>query len=91
MSPQTTGENSVLLHEMMANLGIELDTGALPRLELWYATALRRCQGCAAKGPCREWLDHAAASTSLAPRFCVNADILFELQCDQPGPRRGKG
>jgi hypothetical protein len=27
----------------------------------------------------------------LAPRFCVNADILFELQCDQPGPRRELG
>jgi hypothetical protein len=22
------------------------------------------------------------------PSFCANADILFELQYDQPGPRR---
>jgi hypothetical protein len=90
MSPLATSENSVLLHEMMASLGIDLGPEALGRLELRYPTAFRRCQACAAKGNCREWLDLAAASTSFAPRFCVNADILFELQCDQPGPRRAK-
>jgi hypothetical protein len=25
---------------------------------------------------------------NFAPDFCMNADILFDLQCDQPGPRR---
>ncbi len=90
MSPLPRCENSVLLHEMMASLGIDLGPGDLARLELRYPTAFRRCQACAAKGACVEWLDHAAA-TSLAPRFCVNADILFELQCDQPGPRRERG
>ena len=91
MSPLATRENSVLLHEMMASLGIDLDPGALPRLELQYPTAFRRCQACAAKAICRGWLDHAATATSVAPHFCVNADILFELQCDQPGPRGAKG
>ena len=87
MSPLPKCENSVPLHAMMARLGIELGPDDLARLELRYPTAFRRCQACAAKGTCREWLDHAA-STNIAPRFCVNADILFELLCDQPGPRR---
>jgi hypothetical protein len=25
---------------------------------------------------------------NFAPEFCINADILFDLQCDQAGPRR---
>jgi hypothetical protein len=25
---------------------------------------------------------------NFAPCFCINADLLFELQYDQPGPRR---
>jgi len=87
MSPLITCQNAVLLHEMMASLGIDLGPGDLARLELRYPTAFRRCLACAAKRACLEWLGHAAA-TNLAPRFCENADLLFELQCDQPGPRR---
>jgi len=87
MSPQLKCGNSVLMHEMIASLAIDLGADDLARLELRYPTALRRCQACAARGACLDWLDRAAATT-LAPRFCVNADILFELQCDQPGPRR---
>lgn len=87
MSPLPKCENSVLLHEMMASLGIDLGPDDLARLELRYPTAFRRCHACAARGACLDWLDHTAATT-LAPRFCVNADILFELKCDQPGPRR---
>jgi hypothetical protein len=83
-------ENSVLLYQMMTSLGIDLGPEDLARLELRYPTAFRRCQACAGKTICGEWLDLAAASTSFAPRFCVNADILFELQCDQAGPRRAK-
>ncbi len=90
MSPLPRCENSVLLHEMMASLGIDFGPGVLARLELRYPTAFRRCQACVAKDACLQWLDHGAAP-SLAPRFCVNADILFELQCDQPGPRRELG
>ena len=33
-------------------------------------------------------VDYAPAMVNFAPGFCVNAEILFELQCDQPGPRR---
>jgi len=91
MSPLARRENSVLLHAMMANLGIEFGPEDLARLELRYPTAFRRCQACAARGTCREWLDRGTAATNFAPRFCVNADILFEMQCDRPGPRRKPG
>ena len=90
MSPLPTCENSVLLHEMMASLGIELGPDDLARLELRYPTAFRRCQACAAKGACAR-MARSCARDQLAPRFCENADILFEMQSDQPGPRREPG
>jgi hypothetical protein len=37
---------------------------------------------------CRDWLDYAPAMLNFAPEFCMNADILFDLQYDQAGPRR---
>jgi hypothetical protein len=83
MSPLPISKNSVLLHAMMARLGIDLGPDDLARLELRYPTAFRRCLACAAKGACLEWLDHGAATAILR-----NADILLELQCDQSGPRR---
>jgi len=76
---------------MIAKLGIAVGPATLPLLDFPYATASRRCDACSFKTICREWLDHTVASASFAPRFCVNADILFELQCDQPGPRRATG
>jgi Family of unknown function (DUF6455) len=78
----------VYIYEMMARLGIEPDAGVLPRWSLRYATALQRCEGCRSKNACRDWLDYAPAMVNFAPCFCPNADILFELQYDQPGPRR---
>ncbi len=60
---------------------------ALPRLSLRFGIALRRCEACTSKKECREWLDQAPPRAILAPRFCKNADILFELQCEEPGPR----
>lgn len=48
----------------------------------------RRCEACRSKKACRDWLDYAPAMVNFAPCFCMNAYILFELQCDQPGPRR---
>jgi hypothetical protein len=73
---------------MMARLGIEPDAGVLPRLSLRYATALQRCEACRTKNACRDWFDYAPAMVNFAPFFCLNADILFELQYDQPGPHR---
>jgi Family of unknown function (DUF6455) len=75
---------AIPLDEMMVRLGIELGAETLPRLGLRYPTAFHRCEDCAFKSACREWLTFGAPA-SFAPPFCANADILFELQCDQPG------
>jgi len=80
-------EHSVHIYEMMARLGIDSGAG-VPRLSLRYATAFQRCEACRSKEACQDWLDHAPAVVNFAPCFCVSADILFELQCEQPGPRR---
>ena len=81
-------EYSTHIYEMMARLGIEPGAGVLPQLSLRYATALRLCEACRCKKACRDWLDYAPAMLNFAPEFCANADILFDLQCDQAGPRR---
>ena len=82
-----TPEYSLHIYAMMARLGIEPGAGVLPRLSLRYATAFRRCKECRSKKACQNWLDYAPAMVNFAPDFCLNADILFELQYDQPGPR----
>lgn len=73
------------LAEMMERLGIEPGGGALPQFSLSYATAFRRCLACSAKEACRAWLDAMPQSMAAAPRFCPNADILFELRVNQVG------
>jgi Family of unknown function (DUF6455) len=81
-------EYSIEVYEMMARLGIDPAAGALPQMSLRYATALRRCENCQSKKACRAWLDCVPAMVNFAPDFCRNADILFDLQYDQAGPRR---
>ena len=81
-------EYSTDIYEMMARLGIEPGAGVLPRFSLRYATALRRCETCGSKKACRDWLDYSPAMVNFAPDFCTNADLLFDLQYDQTGPRR---
>jgi hypothetical protein len=78
---------SIQIYEMMARLGIEPGAGVLPQMSLRYATALRRCETCRSKKACQDWLDYAPAMVNFAPEFCANADILFDLQYDQTGPR----
>jgi len=85
---EPVGEYSTHIYGMMARLGVDPGAGVLPRLSLRYATAIHRCEGCQSKKACQDWLDYAPALVNFAPDFCVNADILFELQYDQPGPRR---
>jgi len=80
----TAGRKSTYLDEMMERVGVEPAGGVLPRYSLIYATALHRCQACPSKGACQEWLDSMPMSVSFAPQFCPNADILFELQVEQP-------
>jgi hypothetical protein len=70
---------------MMQRLGIEPGGGVVPHLSLSYIAAFRRCEVCPSKQACRDWLDSTPASALLAPRFCPNADIFFELQVDQHG------
>ena len=73
-------DRPVQLYEMMARLGIEPSGNVLPRLSLRYATAIHRCEVCPSKQACRHWLDQSPERVSLAPHFCPDADILFELQ-----------
>jgi Family of unknown function (DUF6455) len=70
---------------MMQRLGIEPGGGVVPHLSLSYIAAFHRCEVCLSQQACRDWLDSAPASALLAPRFCPNAGIFFELQVDQPG------
>jgi hypothetical protein len=79
-------DKSLQLYDMMACLGIELSAEALPRFALRLPTARRRCEACAAKAMCVEWLNLTPAA-AMAPRFCNSADVLFELRCSQAGPR----
>jgi Family of unknown function (DUF6455) len=72
------------LCQMMERLGVEPAGGVVSRWSLSYLTALHRCQGCSSKEACREWLASVPMSVSFAPAFCPNADILFEMQVDQP-------
>ena len=81
-------EYSTHIYEMMARLGVDPAAGILPQLSLRYAMALHRCETCRSKKACRDWLDYAPGMLNFAPDFCLNADILFDLQSDQPGPRR---
>jgi hypothetical protein len=60
-------------------------TGSFAAIEF---AVCNRCEGCRSKNACRDWLDYAPAMVNFAPCFCPNADNLFELQYDQPGPRR---
>jgi hypothetical protein len=80
-------EYSTHIYEMMARLGIEPGAGVLPQFSLRYATALRRCETCGSKKACQDWLDYSPAMVNFAPDFCRNADLLFDLQYDQAGPR----
>jgi len=81
-------EYSMQIYDMMARLGIEPGGGAVPRLSIRYVAARKRCESCQSKTSCRDWLDCAPSMMNFPPSFCANADILFELQYDQPGPRR---
>jgi hypothetical protein len=82
--PAPRERQPVYVIEMMERLGIDPGGGVIPQLSLSYATALHRCEACPSKQGCREWLDRMPQSTTFAPRFCPNADILFELQVNQP-------
>jgi len=87
MAAPAARERPIYICEMMERLGLEPGGSEAPRLGLSYATALRRCQACPSKQACRDWLDSLSASPLVAPNFCPNADIFFELLVDQPSVR----
>jgi len=75
------------VYKMMEQLGIEVGGGVIPRFGLMYASAARTCRKCESVEACTKWLGTGAA-TSIAPDFCPNADIFFELACEgQTVPR----
>ncbi len=84
MRPTAHDQRPLYLREMMTRLGIDPAGGVVPGLSLTYATAFHRCVACLSPQTCRDWLDGMPASAAFAPRFCPNADILFELQVDRP-------
>ena len=65
--------------------GGERSINAVWTYEAPYAAAFHVCEACTFKDSCRAWLARAPAEVNFAPRFCPGADILFELQFDQPG------
>jgi hypothetical protein len=69
------------VYKMMEQIGIELGGGVIPRFSLMYASAVRTCLKCESVDACSKWLG-AASATSVAPDFCPNADIFFELEFD---------
>ena len=87
-APAACERRQTYIREMMERLGIEPGGGVVPRLGLSYTTAFHRCEACPSKQACREWLDSMPRSVTFAPRFCPDADILFELEVNQPGLNR---
>ncbi len=83
--PLPQGHRQTHMWDMMSRLGIEPSASVLPPLGLRYAAAFHICEACSCKEACRAWLARAPAEVNFAPRFCPGADILFELQFDQPG------
>jgi len=71
--------------DMMLRLGIEPSASVLASLGLRYAAAFHLCEGCTCKPACGDWLARAPSEVNFPPRFCPGADVLFELQFDQPG------
>ncbi len=66
------------VYKMMEHLGIEVSGGVIPRFGLMYASAVRACRKCESVQACTKWL-RTASSMPMAPDFCPNADIFFEL------------
>ena len=88
-TPVPPQKHPLFICEMMEHLGIDPGAHMTAQWSLSYMTALHRCQDCAHGKECRAWLDGTPDAVAVPPRFCPNADIFFEMQVDQPGPRYG--
>jgi len=73
---------AVNIGRMMERLGIDPAYGVLPSYGVIFSSAWRTCRRCAASAECTKWLAETRASAVGPPRFCPNADLLWELLCD---------
>ena len=70
------------ISEMMQRLGIEPGGGVVARWTMHYTTVFHRCEACAGKQPCQDWLDRTPGQVSFAPRFCPSS----ASSCPTTGP-----
>lgn len=71
------------IFEMMTRLGIDPHRVDSRELRALYAEAVKQCEQCRVKSACEAWLDDAPTLVKSPPWFCLNAEHLFDLQCDQ--------
>jgi len=71
------------IFEMMTRLGIDPRGVHWPELRALCASAIKQCEQCRVKSACEVWLDEAPTLLKSPPWFCLNAEILSDLQCDQ--------
>ncbi len=74
--------------KMMERLGIDPGYILAPRLGLAFSCALRTCRSCTACEECAEWLARDPEAVFSPPKFCPNADLLWEFLCDRAIGRR---
>jgi hypothetical protein len=88
-SSDKSGVGELEVYKMLERLGIEIGAGAIPRYGLMYSAAVRTCRSCGSMHACAEWLA-TASETCIAPDFCPNADIFFELELEGPTALRDR-
>jgi hypothetical protein len=71
------------IFRMMDRLGIDAASGVVDQFGLVFVSAVRTCAGCKAVGTCTTWLD-GVERPAVAPAFCPNLNLLFELTCGYP-------
>ncbi|MEJ2379162.1 MAG: DUF6455 family protein [Pseudolabrys sp.] len=88
--PEAAATQTHLTHIaiMMERLGLDPGAGAIARLGLCHAIAVRRCRACPIKADCGAWLADHRGPLAFAPAFCPSGDILFEMKFNDPGALR---
>ena len=78
------------IDNMMERLGIDAGFRVVPRFGLLITSALRNCRCCGARETCAAWLARDQETRFGAPKFCPNADLLWELLCDCSSGHRSR-
>jgi Family of unknown function (DUF6455) len=73
---------------MMERLGIDPGCCVTPRFGLRFLCALRTCSSCPAPDTCTAWLAEGPRPGIGPPKFCPNADLLWELLSEPAIGRR---